>query len=678
MLDNIMLGLSGLFTPVNIIAMLLSVPLGIIIGALPGFGAATGLIIVLPMTYTLGPAVALVSMAGVYVGAEYGGSISSILINTPGTGGAVVTCFDGFPMAKKGKARDALLISNISSFTGGIIGGLIMLFFLPILGNVALQIGAGEIFMLAVIGLLLVGSISQGEAVKGVASAAFGVLLTTVGADITTGHPRFDFGNQLLFGGLPFIPVMLGIFSIPYILNLVLAPKRSDEVIQFEKLTFGENLKTFFYYFKFLHLRYLWLIVYTAIIGVIIGIIPGVGGSTATIVAYTTAKKVSKHPEEYGTGCVEGIVAPESCNNGLVGGALIPLLSLGIPGSPAAAVFMGAIFMHGLAPGPNFMLKQAPLVYTLTMAVLITPFIQILLGAFTIGSLAKVLRISMFKLVPALIAICCIGAYVVRGLDFDVLLFCFLGLTAFLLMRLGFNLAAIVLGMVLGGITEVSLMEAMTIASAKDGLVLFFWRRPIAMVLFAVLVLYVGYSVTSSFIGRKQRETPGEATGPAEKSLTWQGMRMYDAILMPIFFIGCAVLYRMTLGFPGRSALFPRFVLIILMASLLYVFVRSLFLGRAYLGRETPPFADVHWGRFGITVFILAAYLVLINVLGFFTASLLFVFAASMYFYSTERPGDVSMRTYLSNGVYSLCFTVCIYLVFEVLFQVDLPSNIVP
>ena len=685
MLENIVGGFLGCLTPANFLAMLLSVPLGIIIGALPGFGAATGLIILLPLTYTFDPAVAFVSLTGVYLGAEYGGSISAILINTPGTGGAVVTCFDGHPMARKGKARDALLISNISSFSGGIVGGLVMLFFLPILAQFALKFGAAEIFLLAVIGLLLVGSISKGDTIKGIASAAFGVLVTCVGADAATGYARFDFDVILLIGGLPYIPLMLGTFSVPYLLNLALVRKKEQEILEMNAGSLTENMKDFAFYFRHLYGKAKMLMARSGLIGVLIGMIPGVGGAVATMVAYTTAKKFSKTPEEFGEGSIEGLAAPESSNNGLVGGSLIPVLALGIPGSPSAAIFMGAIFMHGMAPGPNFMAEQGPLVYILIISVLFCSIVQLLYGAFTVGYLANVLKIPIAKLVPAVIVVCSIGAYVVRGLTFDVYLFAGAGLLAYFFLRLRYNLTAFVLGMILGSITESAMIEALTISPAKGGLIPYVLTRPIALGMIILIALYYLYQLVRYLLSRKKQAAgltqnidPAEEKSADPQGSTWQGIRLYDVVASLVFIGVCAVLYSMTGNFPGNSSLFPRFILIVLAACLALTCLKAVFWEKAYEGEVVSPFGNLPWGYFGATLALWVVYLVLLTYVGFFSASLVFVFAAVLFFGHIQAEGVIKARSLARDLFFSVAFIVAAYFIFKVAFKIQTPMNFLP
>ena len=489
MLDLIVQGILTCLSPVNLLAMLLSVPLGIMVGCLPGFGAATGLVLVLPMTYSMEPSTAFVALTGIYLGAEYGGSISAILLNTPGTAAAVVTSFDGHQMARRGKARDALLISNIASFSGGMFGGLCMLLFMPLLGSFVLEFGAGEIFVLSAAGLLLVGSVTRGNRIKGIISVGLGLLFTFVGADGVTGVSRFDFDIPILVGGLPLIAGLLAMFAIPQMLDVAMSPRQDTTKIHMGDGGLRDNMGMFARYLRKIYRCYPLNILRSSLFGVIIGIIPGVGAAVSSMAAYSAAKKASKHPEEFGNGAEEGIVAPESANNALVGGSLIPVLSLGIPGSAAAALYMGAIFMHGMTPGPNFLANEGGTVYMIIMALFVCAAVQLLLGLLSIGSLAHILRVPVYRLFPGVLVICAIGAYVVRGLQLDIQVFVGFGFLAYLLIRIGFNCGAFALGFILGPMVERSLLEAWSLASVK-GFLPYIMSRPMAQGMLACLLAY--------------------------------------------------------------------------------------------------------------------------------------------------------------------------------------------
>lgn len=669
-MDVILAGLSNCLNPVVILTLFASVLLGIVIGALPGFGAATGLVILLPFTYHVAPNIALVALVGVYMGAEYGGSISSILLNTPGTGGAVVTCFDGHPLAQQGKAREALLISNIASCFGGLMGGLVMLLFLPLLAKFAFLFGGGEIFLLAVLGLTLVGSLTKGSTLKGIASVAFGILLAMVGTDAVSGVARFYFGQKFLISELPMIPVMLGLFSVPYLLKNATEKQEQGQQIQFGAVTLKNNLVLFRNIAVLLMGKMKTLLLRSSLIGTIVGIIPGVGGAVATFLSYTVAKGVSKEPEQFGKGAYEGVAAPEATNNGIVGGSLIPVLSLGIPGSPAAAVFMSAIFMQGMIPGPKFMSEQAPLVYTIVIAVLLAALAQLFYGAFTIGFLSNILKIPVHYLVPSTIVICCIGAYAVRGLNFDICLFMIFGFLGFFFMKLDFNLAAIILGFILGSTLEISLIEAITISSAKAGLLQYFLARPISIAIFGILVLYVGYNAIKAW---RQKQTAEKKA--MNRIAGWHGMRLYDLLLGLGGLGGCGFLYvQEVLHFPKLSALFPSLALLVITICCVLLLGKSIS-NRAYTEQDRNPFTGVDCERFLVIAAFMILYVFAAVQIGFFVASFVFTCLCTLYLHR-KAAKTISGKQKGFHFAYAVLFNLSVYLIFVVAFALDLPAKI--
>ena len=671
MFELIVQGVLTCLSPINILAMLISVPFGIIVGCLPGFGAATGLVLVLPMTYGMDPATAFVALTGIYIGAEYGGSISAILINTPGTAAAVITAFDGHAMAVQGKARDALLISNIASFSGGLIGGLMMLLFMPILGNFVLKFGAGEVFVMAAVGLLLVGVVTKGNRIKGIISVCLGLMFTFVGADGVSGFSRFDFNIPILIGGLPLIAGLLAMFAIPQMLEVALGPKPDTSTVKLEDHGIRGNLRIFKKYLGRCYREQPGNILRSGIIGVIIGIIPGVGAAVASMASYAAAKKADKHPENFGKGYMPGIAAPESANNALVGGSLIPVLSLGIPGSPAAALYMGAIFLHGMTPGPNFLIKEADLVYLLIMAVFLCSLVQLLVGAFTISSFANILKVPTTRLFPSVIAVCCIGAYVVRTLDFDIDFFIILGIISYILSRLGFNMGAIVLGAFLSPSMESALVEALNIAPAMGGLIPYFQTRPIALCMLGMVGLYLLYVIISSIrqarVCRESEEFPGECL-PSE----WRGERGTDLGIFIIVFIAAAIFLSMTTVFPEKSRILPTIAFCTTMVCCVLGAIQCIFFSKVYSGRNTSPLALIPWKKLVILGAVMVLYLPLMNLIGFYPATVPYILINAMII-RRWHGYEVNAKAVFKEAVFAVIFTVTIYLIFTVIFQSPMP-----
>ena len=654
----------------NILAMFLAVPAGIIVGALPGFGAATGLVLALPMTYGMEPATAFVVLTGIYIGAEYGGSISAILINTPGTPAAIMTTMDGHPLAQQGKARDALLVSNIASFSGGLFGGLMMLFFMPILGNFVLHFGAGEVFVMAAVGLLLVGVITKGSRVKGVISVCLGLMYTFVGGDRVSGFSRFDFDIPMLVGGLPLIAGLLAMFAIPQMLDLALGAKPDAGSIKLENYGVKGNMRLFRHWFSVIYKTQLGNIIRSGFFG-LLGIIPGVGSAVPSMLSYTAARKASKNPEEFGKGSVGGIVAPETSNNATVGSSLIPVLSLGIPSSPSAALFMGAIFLHGMTPGPNFMIKEANLVYILIMAVFLCSLVQLLLGVFTIGSFANILKVPGSYLFPCIIALCCIGAYAVRTQDFDIDFFIGFGIFAYFLSRLGFSMGAIVLGAFLAPTMEASLIEALNISPAMGGLLPYFLTRPIALGMVGLLALYGVIMVLLSLRQKKLGLTESKkplTNGPA----LWSGERGVDLCIYIVVF-ACALFFmNMASEYPEQNRILPNATFVVLMGISVLGAVQCLFFPRMYCTRNVSALKHIPWKKLIIMSCVLLGYLPLMYSIGFYPATVPFIVVCILLIRKWYGEGCTA-RELVRGIVFALVFTVVALLVFTILFKTSMP-----
>ena len=672
MMDVIIQAFFTCLEPINLLAMLLSVSLGIVVGMLPGFGAATGLVLVLPLTYGFDPATAFITLTGIYLGAEYGGSISAILVNTPGTAAAVVTAFDGFPLARRGHAREALLISNIASFCGGMFGGVVMLFCIPILGRFVLKFGAGEIFILASLGLLLVGSISRGNVIKGIASAALGLFFTLFGADSVNGVSRFDFDVPILIGGLPIIGGMLAMFAVPQMLSLVLGESEQQKQIEVNGKGVMANFSLFCQIFRSLFSRMKMLILRSSLIGVLIGIVPGVGAAVASMAAYTSAKKYSAEPEQFGKGAVEGIAAPESANNAIVGGSLIPVISLGIPGSPAAAIYMGAIFLHGMTPGPNFMVKEADLVYLIIFAIFFCSVVQMLLGAVTIGSMANILKLSVSRLFPIVISVCCIGAYVSRSQNFDISFFIFLGIVAFFAIKMDLNMGAVVLGAFLGSTMEVNLLEGLTIASALGGIVPYLATRKIACGMLALLAVYIVWKLVSLYRAYSCRDGRGECVAGVG---AWSGYRGWDLGFSILFLCVIAYFFNMAQQYPETSRLFPQVVLSVMGICMIVNIIKCLFFGKFYYEKPSP-FARLNIGRTACMMLLLVLYLCGIIYIGFYVASAMFFVVASVIIEGWQHAAKSMYQKIKESLIFIVIGIPAMWVVFTILFKVNLPTGL--
>jgi putative tricarboxylic transport membrane protein len=457
--------------------LILGVMIGIAIGSLPGLTATMGVALILPITFKMESLTGILMLLGVYAGAMYGGSISAILLKTPGTPAAAATIFDGFAMSQRGEAGRALGISAISSFGGGLISVIMLILISPQLAKVALRFSAPEFFGLAVFGLSIIASISGKSMIKGLLAGVFGLLLSTIGIDLVTGFPRFTFGNMNLFNGLAFIPVMIGLFAMSQAFTSIEHILTKKQVVQ----KVGSVLPS-----KADMKQILPSILRGGIIGTLIGIIPGAGGEIGAFVSYNEAKRWSKHPEKFGTGIVEGIAAPEAGNNGVTGGAMIPLLTLGIPGDAVTAILLGALMIQGLQPGPLLFTEHAGLVYTIFVGFLLANIFMLVLGLFGARYFAKVISIPAHILTPVIFVLCIVGSYAINNNFFDVMVMFGFGALGYVMEKTEFPVSPIVLALILGPMAERELRKALMMS---NGSISILFTRPISLILIGVALI---------------------------------------------------------------------------------------------------------------------------------------------------------------------------------------------
>ncbi len=485
-MDYIISALGSVFSPMGLLMNLIGVVLGIIFGALPGLNGVVGVALLLPLTYGMQPAYGLIMLAGLYMGATYGGSISAILLNCPGTGEAACTALNGNPMARQGKAKDALYYSCLASGFGGLFGVIVMLFFTPVLARVALKFGPPELFLVSIMGLAVVGSLMGKSLAKGFFAVAFGLILSIVGMDVTSVNYRFTFGNVNLQAGLDLIPISVGFFAIAEMLNLLLSDSNmeiiTDKFSEVKALAIAKDIIV----------RRWRILLKSSIIGTIIGILPGTGGAIASFISYGEAQRTSKESKMFGQGAPDGIVAPESANNAAVGGSFVPLLSLGIPGSATSAIIFGALTVHGMIPGPKLFSEHTSTMYALMIGLLVSTLLMVLIGVYGTPLFTKILRIKISYIIPAVIAFSLFGAFSARNSVFDVLLAVVFGLIGLVFKRASVPIAPVVLGMILGSMAEENLRQSMVIAAAKSvNLFSYIVLRPISIVIIVLIALLI-------------------------------------------------------------------------------------------------------------------------------------------------------------------------------------------
>lgn len=470
------------FTLVNVMWVAVGVLAGIYIGAIPGLSVTMAASLLIGMTFDWDTGSALALMMGVYMGGVYGGSRAAILLNIPGAPAAVATTFDGYPLAKKGEAGKAIAVSTIISVLGGLVGLAILLVAAPAVGKLALSFGPKEYFLLVVMGLFLVGSLGGKSMAKGMFTAAMGLMLAVVGTDPITGLGRFTFGNTNMRSGISYITVMIGVFGIG---EALMQLQHREEPVVKQKLN---KVRPPFATIK----KLMPLGISSAVIGTVVGALPGAGGDIAALLSYDVAKRTTKDPEvPFGEGAFEGVVAPEAANNAAVGGALIPMLTLGIPGDSVTAIMMGALTVHGVRCGPMIMTSQPWLFYTLAWMLAVACIFLLIFGMSGIRVFAKLVEVPREILMPLIIVISIVGSYAITNNVIDIIWTVVFGFVGYLLKYYGFPVAPLVLGLILGPNLELNFRRAMMSAGSFGGLVKDIFTSPVSLVLVGILVLLV-------------------------------------------------------------------------------------------------------------------------------------------------------------------------------------------
>ncbi|MBX3651988.1 MAG: tripartite tricarboxylate transporter permease [Burkholderiales bacterium] len=456
-LTHILNGFSVAMQPINLWYTFLGVFMGTIIGVLPGIGPSAGIALLIPITYGMNPTSALIMMAGIYYGAKYGGSTTAILIRTPGEAASVMTSIDGYEMAKKGRAGAALAVSAIGSFIAGTIGVIGLTLFAVPLTSMALKFGPAEYFTLMLFAMTAVSTLTGKSPAKGLIATILGLMIATIGIDLQSGQARYTMGIPEFQDGVGFVVVVVGLFAMAEVL-------RGLEGIYRGTSAEAMKIKGKLWLTREEWRRSIGPIWRGGIIGFVVGVLPGAGGTIASIMSYTTEKRLSKHPEEFGHGAIEGVAGPESANNSDTAGALVPLLTLGIPGGGATAVMLGAFIMYGVQPGPMLFQNRPDLVWGLINSMYIGNVMLVILNLPLIGLFVRLLYIPQGILYPMIVAISAIGAYAINGSVVDLWLILLFGVIGYIFDKVDIPVAPLVLSLVLGGMMEQSFRQAMTIS----------------------------------------------------------------------------------------------------------------------------------------------------------------------------------------------------------------------
>ena len=472
-LANLSMGFSVALTPFNLLMATCGVIVGILIGALPGIGPPSGVALLLPLTFGMEPTSGIIMLAALYAGTMYGGTITSVLINTPGESASVVTCLDGYQMALQGRAGPALGIAAIGSFVAGTFGVVLLMLVSPALAKWSLSFGPPETFALMLLGLTTVTLLTGESALKGYISMVFGLMLAMVGFDIISGDARYAFGIPEMMDGMDFLPAAIGLFGL-------------GEVLAGAEMAKGSAILQGRYGLRDVMpsardwARSRWAIARGTVLGFLVGLLPGAGPTVASFLSYAVEKKVSRNPQEFGKGAIEGVAGPESANNSAATGAMVPMLTLGIPGSATTAIMLGGLMMWGLRPGPMLFEKNPEFVWGLIASQYIANVMLLILSTAFIPLFVRALRVPYTILMPLIIVFCITGAFSLKNNVWDVGQMLAFGVLGYAMKKLGYSPAALVLALVLGPLAERALRQSLIISDAGMGI---FFLRPIAAVL---------------------------------------------------------------------------------------------------------------------------------------------------------------------------------------------------
>lgn len=482
------------------IALVVGVLGGMIVGAMPGLSGNMAIALLLPITYTMEPIPALVMLMAIYTSAMTGGSISACLLCTPGTPSNAATAMEGYPLTLQGRGLEAVGMSVLSSGVGGVLSAVALLLVAPPLAKVSLLFSSPEYFLISIFGLTILGSLVGNSVVKGLAMGAVGLFIATIGVDANTGVLRYTFGVDRLMSGIQMVPALIGLFTISQVMLTCEDYKEANKsLLEKNSASLGKKMLPTLKEMP----HYLWIQLRCALIGIWVGILPGAGGNIGSWLAYDHVKKYSKHPEEFGHGSLDGLCAIETGNNAVTGGAMIPLMTLSIPGSPTAAIILGGMLIQGLVPGNRLFSQQAETTYTIISGFLLSNILMIVVGLLLARYVVKVTKVPNSILMPVVASLAMIGAYAINATMFDVGVCLVFGLLGYFMLKFDLSSAALILGLILGGTAEKGLMAS--IPMSRGDLLGYFFGRPICVALIVLIVVSVGWPVLSKLLGKKKK-----------------------------------------------------------------------------------------------------------------------------------------------------------------------------
>jgi len=640
--------IGAIFSLSNLTVLFFATAAGLILGALPGLSPTMAVALLIPFTFQMDAATGLVLLGAVYTATVAGGAISGILVNIPGAPANIATVLDGHPMAKQGKATQALHFCFISSFVGGIIGVLVLIFFTPPLAQLALKFGPSEMFWMAIVGVTVIGTLGSKSVIKGLFSGALGLWISTIGISPIFGESRFVFTDHLT-GGVHIVVALIGLFAVPQIYQLLVTSRQdsSGGLFAMESSPLWSSIKY--------NLSRVKALTIGTISGVVVGIIPGAGGQIAGLVAYDQVRKFSPDASKFGSGEPDGVIAAESANNAMVGPSLVPLLTLGIPGSPTAAVLLGGLLINGLFPGPDLFTVHAEVTWTFIGSLLLAQVFMIIIGlALSRSSSYWVMRVPSQYMAAAVTVLAVFGTYSIQNSYSDVVLMLVLGSLMYLLNKYGFSAAPIVLGIILGPIAEDNFSMGKMIADVGDGALAYFLTGSINLVLIFVCVVSIGYSVWVEVKQRRQVAQDQKRSAPGTR------VAAVGAV------VAAAVVMTMVMSADDSQAYDFPFLLAILMATFAVMLLIDVL--RMWKREKSGP-GLVEWSDLGAGIVIIVAYLLLLQSAGFYLASWLAFTAIVVLYSGTKNRAQLTRILWVSIG-----FMVVIYGLFNLSLRVVTPG----
>ncbi|WP_138414592.1 tripartite tricarboxylate transporter permease [Aquibacillus sediminis] len=637
----------------HLIVLFFGLLLGIIVGAMPGLTPTMGVALTIPFTFSMGPTEGLVILGGIYCGSVYGGSIPAILFNVPGAPASVATTFDGYPMTQKGEARKALEVSTIASVIGGLIGMSLLLFFAPIVADFSLRFGPSQSFWIAIFGLTVIAAISEGSIMKNLIGGCIGLSLAFIGIHTVTGTARFTFGMESLVGGLHVVSVLIGLFAFPQALKLI------------ESLSSVKDRRPLLYKIKKSSIQSSFsdivkkpkAITIGSAMGSFIGMIPGAGGNIASILSYNEVKRFSENKKDFGKGNKYGVIASESANNSMVGGSLIPLLTLGIPGSPTAAIFLGGLLIHGIWPGKTLFVDNAPVAYTFIYSMIAAQVLLLFLGLVLIKYFTKLTQIPAYIMAPVILSFSIIGAYTMQNNVFDIYTVVILGIFMFIMDKFKFAPAPIALGFILGPIAEEGLLHGLQVGASQGSIVSYFFTGGINIILYGLVIVTVLLSVFQALKDKRETKTP------ILKRVAISNFIKLQAVVYLVATIVCLTVIVWIQGSPLEHRIFPQITFGILALLTMMEWCKAMTSGtderRQLVKKQTLP----------LIIFVSLISL-LTNVIGFYSQVFLLMLAVPFYVVYVQKNTDIKLLKVIAV---SICFTLFLYIVFSLIVKVPLP-----